>query len=93
MTSPNDRCMICRGTRQEHGPQTKHAFTMDAGDLKPREEPKQTHATPTQLMFMQLLNLLVAKGVITAEEAMRCLPGVKESESGSSSAGRQQSLF
>lgn len=64
-----DRCIICGGTRQEHGPQTRHAFTLTPGDLRPRDElPKrqQQSAQP----FNRLVNLLITKGIIDEQEAL-----------------------
>jgi len=74
----NDRCIICRGTRQEHNDSTRHAFTLTPGDLRPPEPPKQ----PPRTVLMpggstgvveRLLELLMEKGIISDKEALRCL--------------------
>lgn len=71
----NDRCAICNGTRQEHGPSTAHVFTMTPGDLRVPEPPKlqkPTPRTPHELVIERLIGLLIDKDVILESEGLRC---------------------
>ena len=80
-TPHTDRCIICNGTREEHGDRTKHAFTLTPGDLRPlapqvAQRPEVRSQGISLRTVTALIEVLVDKGVITPEEGLSCF-GVK----------------
>lgn len=97
-----DRCVICSGTREEHGDQTRHVFTLVPGDLRlpPKTVERQPMKQPDSAMMVvsRLVEILLDKGVLETPEALMCfgiqlavpeeVPGARPTEHNSGNQGR-----
>lgn len=82
------KCVICGGSEKEHEGRA-HEFTLTYGDLKPtkaqKEEVKPAAQAPVAVMTTstgnlvmdRLVELLVRKGILTPEEMVYMMFGVK----------------
>ena len=71
-----DRCAICNGTREEHGPTYKHMFTTNPGELvlPPKVETKTRRDGPDAALVVvsRLIEMLVDNGTLTHAEGLAC---------------------
>lgn len=87
------KCAVCGGTKEEHGSDIRHAFTITPGELltpeqRARQQGGQQGMAPQvvrlggaqtneALALNRLLETLLGKEVINAEEALYVVTGMK----------------